>query len=50
MEEDIYIEFLSDYDNELGYTKNIVHIEKDQIQKINGKTVITLYGQFEEGE
>ena len=38
------------YDNELGYTEKIEHISKDQIEKINGKTYITLYGRFEEGE
>ncbi len=50
MEDDIYVKFLFDYDHELGYTENVEHISKDQIQKINGKTVITLYGRFEEGE
>lgn len=50
MDEDIYIKFLFDYDNELGYTEKIEHISKDQIEKINGKTYITLYGRFEKGE
>lgn len=50
MEEDVYIKFLFDYDDELGYTENIEHIAKEQIEEINGKTYITLYGRFEEGE
>ena len=33
MENDIYVKFLFDYDQELGYTESIEHISKDQIQK-----------------
>ena len=50
MESEIYVKFLFDYNQELGYTENIEYIPKDQIKKINGKTIITLYGRFEEGE
>lgn len=46
----IYVRFLSDFDPEEGYAVRIINIPKDQIENIKGKTIITLYGTFEEGE
>ena len=40
---DVVIILNYDYDNELGYSENVLIVDPNQVRKVNGRLVVDLY-------